>query len=190
MVSPPHLGEDLESLLRAWKDGDHSVIDRSWHVVYDELRGVARQIRRSRQAPESTTTLVHEAYLRLFESGSPSPNDRRHFFALAARAMRFAVVDKARRRMTNKRAHEIDTTPADQIVDRDTNAPEEVLAVHEALDQLESSHPRQRQIVEMHYYAGLTFDEITDALGISRSTVMREWRAARGWLKGILGADH
>ncbi len=159
-------------------------------MIYRELKTLARGVLR-RGAPAAqlgATTLVHEAYLRLAGSSSEADwNDRGHFFAVAARAMRFVLVDEARRRLAKKREGEIAATQIpEDAVDPTSHRPEDVLAVHEALGRLAEIHPRYEKLVEARYFAGLSLDEAAEALGVSRPTVVRDWRAVRTWLYGEL----
>lgn len=160
-------------------------------MIYRELKGLAKSVLRRRGPchPLGATTLVHEAYLRLVGSSSEVDwNDRGHFFAIAARAMRFVLVDEARRRLTLKREGEAADVelPEDAAVDPSTLRPEDVLAVHEALDRLAKINPRHEKLVEARYFAGLSIEETAEALSVSRPTVVRDWRAVRTWLYGEL----
>lgn len=150
--------------------------------------GLKRLARRSlrRERPNHTlqpTELVNEAYIRLVDQRGADWQSRSHFFAIAARIMRRVLVDHARKRLTDKRGAGLSFVPLDDH----TEAPSEpvswerVLAVHEALDRLESMSPRQAKIVELRYFGGLTREEVADVLAISRATVQREWSVARVW---------
>jgi len=185
--------EGITLLLRQCREGSHEAEQELWPVLYRELKILARSVLRGQAGKRrlGTTTLVHEAYLRLLGPAAASMewNDRGHFFAVAARAMRFVLVDEARRRLSHKRDG-VDTRaeiPEDHI-DPTGQPPEDVLAVHGALERLAKIHPRYEQLVEMRYFAGLSVDETADALGVSRPTVVRDWRAARTWLYGELHA--
>lgn len=181
---------ELTTLLHAWRAGDRKAEEILWVRIYNELRRLARYMRRERgpvsRAAAGTTTVVHEAYLRLAGSEELVFEDRRHFFAIAARAMRFVLVDSARRRQALKRAAETTGEIPEEIADPQAQPPEELLAVHEALAQLAEINPRQEKLVELHYFAGLTLDEAAEILEVSRRTVMREWKSARVWLHGEL----
>ncbi|HSM50039.1 MAG TPA: ECF-type sigma factor, partial [Thermoanaerobaculia bacterium] len=165
-----------------------------WPVVYGELKSLARAVLRGRRRPAGpqTTTLVHEAYLRLVGSDSDDWNDRRHFYAVAARAMRFVLVDDARRRLSAKRGSgRAGVTLGDDLEERLgdplQHRAEEVLAVHQALDRLGEVNPRHVRLIELRYFSGFTVDETAEALGVSRPTIVRDWRAVRVWLHGVLG---
>ncbi len=185
--------EGITLLLRRCRAGSAEAEQELWPVLYRELKILARSVLRGRGGRPrlGTTTLVHEAYLRLLGPAASSLewNDRGHFFAVAARAMRFVLVDEARRRLSGKRDG-VDTRaeiPEDAL-DPTTRPPEDVLAIHGALERLARIHPRYERLVEMRYFAGLSVDETADALGVSRPTVVRDWQAARTWLYGELHA--
>jgi RNA polymerase sigma factor (TIGR02999 family) len=183
--------EGITLLLREWSEGRPEAEQELWPILYRELKILARSVLRGQAGRRrlGTTTLVHEAYLRLLGPAAASLewNDRGHFFAVAARAMRFVLVDEARRRLSHKRDG-VDTRAEipEGHVDSLTQPPEDVLAVHTALERLAKIHPRYEQLVEMRYFAGLSVDETAEALGVSRPTVVRDWRAARTWLYGEL----
>lgn len=172
--------DQITRLLADARAGDPDAVDRLMPIVYDELRRVAaRQLARHHDPPTlQATSLVHEAYLKLSGGGLNAEN-RAHMLAIAARAMRQVLVDQARRRGAQKRGGSwARTTLADEQHAVEV-AMEDVLALNEALDQLD---PRQRQIVEARFFAGMTEDEIALALGVSDRTVRRDWIKARAWL--------
>jgi len=178
----------VTQVLRAATDGDAGAARELLPLVYDELRKLARA--RLRKLPPGQTlqptALVHEAYLRLVDGDDPAWDSRGHFFAAAARSMRDILVDQARRKMA--RRHGGDR----QRVSLETEEPvigppsEDVLAVDEAIKELESEDPRKGHIVNLRYFARLTTRETADALGISVGTVEREWRYIRAWLESRL----
>lgn len=183
------MSKDVTRLLRAGADAESEL----WPIVYRELKTLARAVLRGRRRPGApqTTTLVHEAYLRLVGSDYGDWQDRSHFYAVAARAMRFVLVDDARRRLSAKRGAGdagvtlADTGPAEPG-DPLAHRAEEVLAVHQALDRLGEVNPRHVKLVELRYFSGFTVDETAEALGVSRPTIVRDWRAVRVWLHGVL----
>ncbi len=187
MHNPTHY--EITRLLRAWRGGSDEAQEELWLVIYRELKILARSVLRRRAVPQvGATTLVHETYIRLVGSSSDVDwNDRGHFFAIAARAMRFVLVDEARRRLALKRDGEVSVTKLpEDTADPTSHRPEDVLAVHEVLDKLAEIKPRYEKLVEARYFAGLSLDETAEALGVSRPTVVRDWRAARIWLYGEL----
>ena len=164
-----------------------------WPVIYRELRSLARAVLRGRRRPGGplTTTLVHEAYLRLVGSAAADWNDRQHFYAIAARAMRFVLVDDARRRLSAKRGSGETGSPLDDGLEERLGDPferrtEEILAVHQVLDRLADVNPRHVKLVELRYFSGFTVEETAEVLGVSRPTVVRDWQAVRVWLHGAL----
>jgi RNA polymerase sigma factor (TIGR02999 family) len=176
---------DVTQLLIAWRQGDPTALDALVTLVYDELRSLARaQVRRG--GPEQSlgaTGLVHEVYLKLVDHSRLEVRDRGHFFALAARAMRQVLVDRARRRSADKRGGEAIVEAAN---DDDIPAPpeptEDLLALDEALARLEGLDPRLVRLVEMRFFAGLSVEDTAEALDISPRTVKRDWQKARAVL--------
>ncbi|GJG89507.1 DNA-directed RNA polymerase sigma-70 factor [Gemmatimonadetes bacterium T265] len=181
---PEHdAGGDLTALLRAAQAGAPSAEDAVYARVYDELRRLARRVRAGRAGVTlSTTALVHEAYDKLRPERAPAWEGRAHFFGVAARAMRDILVDAARRRGAEKRGGGAAfVTLGDDAAAQGVRG-DELLALDEALDRLGALDARQLRVVEYRYFAGLTAAETADVLGVSLSTVEREWRGARAWL--------
>lgn len=183
--------EGITLLLREWRGGSPAAERELWPILYRELKILAHGILRGQAGRRrlGTTTLVHEAYLRLLGPAASNLdwNDRGHFFAVAARAMRFILVDEARRRLAGKRdgvdtRAEIPEEPLDPVA----QSPEDVLSIHRALERLGKINPRYEKLVELRYFGGLSVDETAEALGVSRPTVVRDWQAARTWLYGEL----
>ena len=195
MATPSSFGPgEITRLLRAWRNGSGEAMDELWPTVYDELRRLAGGVLRdkNRASLDQATSLVHKAYLRLLGS-DVDWNDRQHFFAVAARAMRFVLVDQARRQLSQKRgAGETLTLDDSQrpllVADPAHQRPEEVLAVHEALGRLATIRPRQEKLVELRYFAGLSVEESAQILGVTPRTLARDWKAVQTWLRGELGA--
>ena len=185
---------DVTRLLDAWRAGDAEALQRLVPLVYDELKAVARRQLRfaGRDGTLDTTALVHEAYLKLVGGAGASLQGREHFFAVAASAMRQVLVDHARRRAATKRGG-----AAAAGGRRDEAAPEpaatdaltRLLAIHEALAQLEGVDPRLVRVVELRVFAGLSVEESARVLQLSTATVKREWRKARALLAVALGGD-
>lgn len=171
-------------LLQAWRGGDRAALDLLLPVVYDELAGLAHNALRSERSDHTlqTRALVHEAYIRLVDAEIPF-QDRAHFMAIAARTMRRVLVDYARSRVRQKRGGGAIRVDIDKA---DLPAPDDglgILLLHDALERLASFDPRKAEIVELHFFGGLTYDETAAAVGISAATVDRELRLARAWLK-------
>jgi RNA polymerase sigma factor (TIGR02999 family) len=185
-VDPTGTGSagDVTGLLRAWKNGDPHSVDKLFQLVYEELRVVARGLRRrsSLGASVETTALVHETYLRLVNQTRASLEDRRHFFVVAAKAMRNILVDDARARSAQKRGGgEVEVTLEEDAASTE-HAPEDIVAVDTALSKLETLDPRLAEIVEMRFFGGLSVEEIAESLGLSSRTVKRDWKRARAFL--------
>ena len=176
---------DITQLLRDARQGDRAAADQVVAQLYTDLQRMAR--RHVRDAGHmtllDTTALVHEAWLRLAGGQGAEFPDRRHFLAYAAQAMRSVVIDLVRARQAQRRggglAHvTLDTAVAEQLPQGD----DDVLRVHEALDELAQLEPRLAQVVEMRYFAGLREQEIAEALGVTERTVQRDWQKARLFL--------
>ena len=175
---------EVTGLLRAWGLGDLVARDRLMPLVYAELpRQAAMYIRRERvDHTLQPTALVNEAYLRLIGQERVLWQDRAHFFGVAAHMMRRILVDYARGRGRAKRFGGAIRVELDDRVGADMPADCELLLVDQALTELAAIDARQGQIVGLRYFGGLTDDEVAEALSVSRSTVTREWRIAKGWL--------
>ena len=172
----------VTELLRLWREGDDKALDALVPVVYQELRRLAHYHLQS-ERPDHTlqsTALVHEAYLRLVGS-QPVPQNRGHFMAVASRLMRQILVDYARTRAALKRDGGCQIT-LEAVENMPINGDAELLALDNALNELSRVDERQGKIVEMKFFGGLSAPEISEALGISRATVDRDWAVARVWL--------
>lgn len=168
--------------------GNREASDELLPLVYEELRRLARA-RLAHLRPGQTlqpTELVHEAYLRLVQGGDPGWDNRGHFFAAAAEAMRRIVIDRARRAASLKRGGDRVRITLSAVPGGVEPKPEELLAVNNALNDLESQDPRMARVVKLRAFAGLTQEETALAMGISRRTVNRLSTAARAWLAGAL----
>jgi RNA polymerase sigma-70 factor (ECF subfamily) len=181
---------EVTRLLAGWRAGDSSASDRLISIVYRELHLLAgRQLQRERQGHTlQTTALVHEAYLRLVGSEIPW-SDRRHFFAVAARAMRRVLVDHARARAREKRGGNVDVVTLNDQIASASGDTMDVAALDEALERLGLFDDRKARVVELHFFGGLTYDETAETLEISAATVHRELRLAKAWLYRELRHD-
>ena len=179
-------GEITELLTQA-SAGSQEARSELMNVIYHELRALAgHHMRRERwDHTWQPTELVHEAYLRLTGQKVVWRN-RAHFFAIASQAMRRVLVDYAKNRGRSKRGKPVPFDSDERICSSLRVAPEEVLAIDEALDRLAGIDPRQTQIVELRYFGGLTAEEISAVLGLSLKTVNRDWIMAKAWLHGQL----
>lgn len=179
----------ITDLLTQLSAGDRSAADRLLPLVYGELRRLARrQLRGERPGGTlDTTALVHEAYLRL-GLARVAWSDRAHFFAVAARAMRRVLVDHARSRRAGKRGDGLGLLPLDETVAAPERRLDDLLAIDEALAQLERIDARQVRVVECHVFAGMSLEETAAALEVSPATVSRDWALARAWLNRQLTA--
>jgi RNA polymerase sigma factor (TIGR02999 family) len=170
--------------------GQRIALEQLVPYVYEELRRMSHRALRAEREGHTlgTTGLVHEAYLRLVEQRVATVEDRRHFFALAARAMRQVLVDHARRHRAGKRGGgALPLTLDDSIVALDDRA-DVMLALDEALSRLEVLEQRLAQVVECRFFAGYTEEETAETLGVTARTVRRDWIKAKGWLYGELRA--
>ena len=182
---PDASGGDITAHLVAAREGGRAAFDALFDLVYDRLRILARAQRSSPQM--RATELVHEAYLKFVDSTRCDWNDRQHFFAVAARAMRQIVVDHARRRAAARRGGGAVLTTLDDHHGQVTVSADQVLAVDEALQKLGDTSPRLVQVVDACFFLGMTTDETGEMLGMSARTVKREWQKARMLLGVLLG---
>ena len=179
----------VTALLERARRGDAAAEAELFPMVYADLKRAAELLLR-RERPGHTlepTDLVHEAYLKLGGAAHADANNRRHFVAVAARAMRQVLVDHARRRNAGKRGAgqvEVRITNADAGIDVDIA---EMIALDDALERLGEKNPRLPRVVELRFFAGLSEEEAADVLGVTARTVQRDWVAARAWLHKELG---
>jgi RNA polymerase sigma factor (TIGR02999 family) len=174
--------QPVTQLLQAWRSGDQAAFDQLMPLVYDELHRLADIHLRGERAGHTfrPTDLVSEAYMRLSKGTPPSLNDRIHFFAVAARSMRQILIDHARKRRARKRAAgEAVELDADTI---GTQRAEDLVALDDALQALTAIDERKGRIVELHYFGGLTQEEIATLIGVHANTVARDLRLGEAWL--------
>lgn len=178
--------QEITQILKAIDAGDAQAASQLLPVVYDELRRLAAQ-KLAHEKPGQTfdaTALVHEAYLRLIgEDGQSSWNSRGHFFTAAAEAMRRILVEKARRKKRDKHGGGRQRVQLDSIDPPDSSDEDDrILAVDEALERLAKEEPQVADVVRLRWFAGLSVEETSAALGISVRTANRHWAYARAWL--------
>ncbi len=175
---------DVTGLLKAYAQGDRSVFKEIFPVVYEELRRIARRRLRSERKDHTlgATALVHEGYLKLVRLEKVRWENRAHIFAIAAQAMRNILIDYAVKRKAQKRGAGREKLGLDEVAAIVEDRADELLALDEALKQLETFDARQSRVVECRVFAGLSIEETARPLQISEATVSRDWMAARAWL--------
>ncbi len=182
---------EVTTILAAIRGGDEQAADELLPVVYERLRRLAQQMMAQERRGQtlSATALVHEAYLRLLGDGTPSWEDRSHFFGAAAQAMRRILVERARRRGRVKHGggrERVMLGVGDAVAEPESI---DIVAVDVALRRLEKEEPRVAQIVMMRFFAGLSHEETAKALEISERTVRRDWTYAKAWLYQAIGEE-
>lgn len=182
----------VTELLRSYESGDPDLTRRLFSIVYDELRAIARRKLRLESSGHllQPTALVNEAFLRLVNTNEISWNNRVHFFRASARAMSRILIDEARKRAAAKRggpnSKEVpldEAEPVAQAID------ERLIDLDEALKKLELVAPKRADLVRLHFFAGLTLRQCAELLGVSLSTVERNWRFSRAWLAKCMESE-
>jgi len=178
--------ENVTQLLVKWGEGDKAALERLMPLVYSELRRLASNyLRRERQNHTlQPTALVNEAYLKLVDQRKPRWQNRAQFYGVAAQLMRRILVDHARQNKAVKRGgsdqERLSITSAGQLGQKpDTD----LLALHEALEELKTFDPQQERIVELKFFGGLSIEETAEVMGVGHATVERDWKMARAWLR-------
>jgi RNA polymerase sigma factor (TIGR02999 family) len=181
---------EITERFEAARRGDPQAMEQVFQMVYRDLHGLARRELARRPAPATlgATALVHEAYLKLAER-VPGWNDRRHFFAVAARAMRQILVDHVRQKLADKRGAGAAHVPLEETRIGVENHLVDILILDRALERLEGLGERLARVVELRYFAGLSVEETAEALEVTTRTVKRDWRKARALLFQELGGD-
>jgi RNA polymerase sigma-70 factor, ECF subfamily len=184
--------ETITALLLQWRDGDREAFDRLFPLVYQELRRLAKGYMRRQRAGHTlqTSALINETYLRLVDHKNMRWQNRAHFFAVAAQAMRRILVDHSRRGGYAKRGGGALRVSLDEAATIAADGSEELVALDEALNELARFDERKSRIVELRYFGGLTVEETAHVLAVSPVTVMREWRGAKLWLLRTMSSNN
>lgn len=182
------MSEDLTQLLRNWREGDQAALHQLVPLIYPELKRIAHAHlkREFGQRSLSTTELVSELYLRLATGNPPDWDNRAHFYSIAARVVRQILVDAAREQRAQKRGAGAQPISLEEAGDLAGGSSAGVLAVHEGLSQLSEFDERKAQILELRYFGGLEVAQMAVVLQLSESTIARELRAAKAWLRVYL----
>ena len=183
---------EITRLLADWAGGDRGALDRLAPLVHAELRRIARrQMGGERQGHTlQATALVNEAYLRLAGQEGFEWKDRAHFYAVCAQVMRHVLIDHARAHARDKRGGGALHVSLDEAAVMSVEGASELVALDEALRELEEVDPQKGRVVELRYFAGLSIEETAEVLNISPTTVRREWRRAKAWLyRALSGAE-
>lgn len=178
--------KDVTELLIDLSSGNATAISLLLPIVYNELRRLAASYLRHERVDHTLqpTALVHEAYLKLIDQTRTNWQNRAHFFGVAANVMRRILIDHARLHNADKRGAEYQKLQLDTNIDKAVEMRTELIALDEALKELEQIAPEQAKLVELRFFGGLTFEETAEVLGLSLRTVKRHWRFVRAWLYG------
>jgi len=183
--------KSITQLLIEWRDGDETALDRLIPLVYEELRRLAHHYMRRERPGHTlqTTALVNEVYLRLVDHRGMRWQNRAHFYAVAAQAMRRILVDHARSRNYLKRGGDVKMIRLEEAATVVQKQAADLVALDDALSELAAIDPRKSQIVEMRYFGGMSVEETAEVLGVSPVTVMRDWSTAKAWLLRAMSPD-
>jgi RNA polymerase sigma factor (TIGR02999 family) len=182
---------EISLLLDQYRAGQTEALGKLMELVYDDLRRLAAWQLQTERFDHSLqpTALVHEAYLKLAGHNQVEWQNKAHFFALAAQVMRHILVDHARTRQRDKRGGGQASVALDEALKLSHPSEPNLVELDEALNTLAGQDPRKSRIVELRYFGGLSIEETADVLGISPTTVRREWTLAKAWLRRELGKD-
>ena len=189
MASDP---DNVTRLLLEWSDGNQQALEEMLPLIYDELRHLAHNfLYRERPGHTlQTTALVHEAYLKLIDQRDARWQNRAHFFAIAAQAMRRILIDSARKHIAEKRGGGAEKLSLAAVASISLEPDVNLLALDEALDALAEIDPQQSRIIELRYFGGLTIEETAEVMKHSPATIKRKWAMARAWLhQALSGAE-
>ncbi len=180
----PGPSSQVTQLLVRWRGGDREALDSLLPLVYDELRRIARHYLQGERPGHTlqSTALVNEAYVRMVAQDFPQWQNRAHFFAVAAQLMRQILVDHARSHRASKRGGNVYKVTLDEAEGQPLAADVDIVALDDALKELAEMDPQQSKVVELKFFAGLSIEDTAEVMGISPSTVKRDWVTARAWL--------
>jgi RNA polymerase sigma factor (TIGR02999 family) len=175
----------VTKLLHDWKNGDAEALNRLTPLIYHELRRLADSYLRNERAARTLqpTALVHDVYLRLVGGELPDWQSHAHFFGIAAHRMRQILVEHARHRLASKRGGDVELVTFDEMACFAPQRSSDIIALDEAINSLATFDERKCKVIELRYFAGLSMEEVAEALEISVATVGREQRLAEAWLK-------
>jgi RNA polymerase sigma-70 factor (ECF subfamily) len=180
--------ERVTQLLINWRNGDKAAFDQLMPLVYEELRRLARRFmgKERRDHTLQTSALINEAYLRLVDQTAANWQNRAHFFAVAAQVMRHILIDHARSYKYEKRGGGAQKVPLDEAAVFSEERVAELVALDDALTSLSALDLRKSQIIELRFFGGLSIEETAEVMGLSPTTVQREWRATKSWLQRFI----
>ena len=183
--------KSITQLLIEWRDGDETALNKLIPLVYEELRRLAHHYMRRERPGHTlqTAALVNEVYLRLVDHKGMQWQNRAHFYAVAAQAMRRILVDHARSRNYLKRGGNVKMIRLEEAATVVQKQAADLVALDDALSELAAIDPRKSQIVEMRYFGGMSVQETAEVLGVSPVTVMRDWSTAKAWLLRAMSPD-
>lgn len=182
---------NITKLLNQYQEGNKRALDELFPLVYDELRRLAKSRLQNERGDHTLqpTALVHEAYLRLIEQHSTNWQNRAHFFGLAAEMMRRILVNHAVKRNAEKRFGNQTKLALDDAISLIAAREIDLILLDDVLNKLAEFDAQQAKIIELRFFAGLKIEEVAEVLGVSESTIKREWRIAKAWLHDRLKAD-
>jgi len=174
----------VTELLVRWRDGDKAALDALMPLVYSELRRIANRYLQGERSDHTlqSTALVHEAYVRMTNQQLPQWQNRAHFFAVAAQLMRQILVDHARTHRASKRGGDVYKLALEDAEEQRQPVDVDVVALDDALKTLAAMDSQQSRVVELKFFGGLSNEDTAEVLGVSTSTVKRDWTTARAWL--------
>lgn len=175
----------VTQLLNDWSGGNEEALETLMPLVYQELRKMAKGYMRKQNSDHTmqTTELIHEAYLKLVSNDEKKWENRSHFFGVAAQAMRHILVDHARSKSSEKRGGGAIKVDMDETLVISSQRADEIIALDDALIELENLDRRKSRVVELRYFGGLSLVEIAELLKVSRETVKRDWKFSKTWLQ-------